>query len=146
MDYLVYVEHSAENLQFYIWYQDYVRRWNLLSASQRALSPEVQPDQTDYANLTRVKSASTDLNSPTARPKMVGEGWNANGMSFFLEDQEVNDDADTIVASSRGSPAFPTDADILAQAGLKWQPCMHQSLQAMAVAADIQYSYCSTYA
>jgi hypothetical protein len=39
MDYLVYVEHEAEPLQFFLWYCDYVERWSKLSAQQKALSP-----------------------------------------------------------------------------------------------------------
>lgn len=40
MDYLVYVEHAAENLQFYLWYHNYTRRFTSLSESQRMLSPQ----------------------------------------------------------------------------------------------------------
>ena|SRR3569833_69117 len=40
MDYLLYIEHSAENLQFYLWHQDYVKRFKKAPASDTALSPE----------------------------------------------------------------------------------------------------------
>ncbi|KKY15961.1 putative regulator of g protein signaling superfamily [Diplodia seriata] len=40
MDYLVYVTHDAENLQFYLWLQDYTERFNALKADRKALSPE----------------------------------------------------------------------------------------------------------
>jgi len=40
MKYLVYIEHCAENLQFYLWYKDYVERFGQLPKSERALSPE----------------------------------------------------------------------------------------------------------
>jgi hypothetical protein len=40
MNYLLYVEHAAENLQFYIWFKDYEQRFEALSASQKDLSPE----------------------------------------------------------------------------------------------------------
>lgn len=40
MNYLVYVERSAENLQFYLWYKDYTKRFASLPQSDLVLSPE----------------------------------------------------------------------------------------------------------
>lgn len=40
MNYLIYIEHAAENLQFYLWYCDYVRRFNGANMSETRLSPE----------------------------------------------------------------------------------------------------------
>ena len=40
MKYLLYIEHSAENLQFYLWYQDYVKRFEATPASDIKLAPE----------------------------------------------------------------------------------------------------------
>ncbi|EKG16011.1 Regulator of G protein signaling superfamily [Macrophomina phaseolina MS6] len=40
MDYLVYVTHDAENLQFYLWLQDYTERFHALKPDRKALSPE----------------------------------------------------------------------------------------------------------
>jgi hypothetical protein len=122
MDYLVYIEHSAENLQFYLWYQDYVRRWNALPANQRALSPELQPDQADFPNLTREKGTSREEKMPSAGPKMRSEEWTANGKSFLFDDQDENDDAASFVSFERSMT--PNGGDISAQVGLKWKPCM----------------------
>ncbi|CUS06920.1 unnamed protein product [Tuber aestivum] len=41
MSYLLYVEHAAENLQFYLWLRDYTERFNALSENEKALSPPV---------------------------------------------------------------------------------------------------------
>lgn len=41
MKYLTYVEHAAENLQFYLWLRDYAERFDKLSANEKALSPKV---------------------------------------------------------------------------------------------------------
>ncbi|KAF2199332.1 hypothetical protein GQ43DRAFT_433490 [Delitschia confertaspora ATCC 74209] len=38
--YLKYVEFNAENLQFFLWYRDYCRRFNELPDYQQALAPE----------------------------------------------------------------------------------------------------------
>jgi hypothetical protein len=40
MEFLKYVEHSAENLQFYLWFKDYVKRFEALPENERILSPE----------------------------------------------------------------------------------------------------------
>jgi hypothetical protein len=40
MDFLKYIEHSAENLQFYLWFKDYEQRFNSAPDADRKLSPE----------------------------------------------------------------------------------------------------------
>ncbi|KAI1176487.1 hypothetical protein F4777DRAFT_577982 [Nemania sp. FL0916] len=40
MNYLIYIEHAAENLQFFLWYHDYVVRFYGAPISETALSPE----------------------------------------------------------------------------------------------------------
>ncbi|KAL7620975.1 hypothetical protein AAE478_008286 [Parahypoxylon ruwenzoriense] len=41
MNYLLYIEHAAENLQFFLWYRDYVKRFNeAASMSDKQLSRE----------------------------------------------------------------------------------------------------------
>ncbi|KAI9887461.1 MAG: hypothetical protein M1823_000719 [Watsoniomyces obsoletus] len=40
MDYLAHIELAAENLQFYLWYRDYCRRFAETPASEKALAPE----------------------------------------------------------------------------------------------------------
>ena len=39
MNYLIYVEFAAENLQFYIWFRDYIQRFSELSDALASLSP-----------------------------------------------------------------------------------------------------------
>lgn len=38
MDYLIYVAHDAENLQFWLWLRDYTKRFNALPPAQKRLS------------------------------------------------------------------------------------------------------------
>ena len=40
MDYLIYVERAAEHLQFFLWFRGYLERFDALSASEKALSPQ----------------------------------------------------------------------------------------------------------
>ena len=44
MGYLLYVSHDAENLQFYLWLQDYGQRFAAAPGSEQALSPEWNED------------------------------------------------------------------------------------------------------
>jgi hypothetical protein len=37
--YLRFVEHSAEHLEFYLWHEDYTKRFEALSAEEKDLSP-----------------------------------------------------------------------------------------------------------
>lgn len=47
MNYLIYIEHAAENLQFYLWYRDYLKRFNELPPNERALAPEWSAEQAE---------------------------------------------------------------------------------------------------
>ena len=47
MNYLVYIEHSAENLQFFLWYRDYLKRFDELPPNERALAPEWSAEQAE---------------------------------------------------------------------------------------------------
>jgi hypothetical protein len=40
MSYLIYVEHAAENLQFYLWFKDYEKRFNTNPTTDVKLAPE----------------------------------------------------------------------------------------------------------
>lgn len=60
MDYLQHIEYSAENLQFYLWFKDYERRWTESTDDKlKALSPDWQPDMDD---------TTTEQFSEPARP------------------------------------------------------------------------------
>lgn len=49
MNYLVYIEHGAENLQFYLWLRDYVQRFENLPPGDAALAPVWTPEQAEAA-------------------------------------------------------------------------------------------------
>ena len=40
MDFSKYIERNPENLQFYLWYRDYLKRFENLPDSERGLAPE----------------------------------------------------------------------------------------------------------
>jgi hypothetical protein len=129
MDYLVYVEHNAENLQFYLWYQDYVHRWNALSENERNLSPRWLSDQ-DVPGLKRERVSRREGSlpsppiSPYAKSRLLPGGWDANGISFFDDSdaQSLGPDTPSMTTFFRGS-LVPNNTEAFAQAALKWQPC-----------------------
>lgn len=59
MDFLKYIEHSAENLQFYMWFRDYIKRFEDLPASEKALSPEWTQAQ-EEAEAMNFRNAAKD--------------------------------------------------------------------------------------
>jgi hypothetical protein len=57
MDYLVYIAFDAENLQFFLWYCDYVKRFNELKRNEQASSPAMNASFVQSAEgLTKEKS------------------------------------------------------------------------------------------
>ena len=49
MNYLLYIEHAAENLQFFLWLRDYTQRFKDAKTSDIALAPEWSQAQHDAA-------------------------------------------------------------------------------------------------
>lgn len=68
LNYLKYIEHSAENLQFYLWFQDYSARFEKLPKSEQVLSPvwnKTHPEPVDPA-----ASATSNRTSAKVNPKI----------------------------------------------------------------------------
>lgn len=57
MNYLIYIERSAENLQFFLWYRDYCQRFSQLSASDSSLAREWTPEKSVEAESHAALSA-----------------------------------------------------------------------------------------
>ena len=133
MDYLVYIEYNAENLQFYLWYKDYVRRFNALDENKRALSPEWTPESADVPNLA--KDSEKEPKKKAKRETIAGmmeTGYDAKTATLFSEKENPTSptrstlkDNGSIVAPSisDATTLAPSTAEVTAQAGLKWQPC-----------------------
>ena len=66
MNYLIYIEHDAENLQFYLWFQDYAERFSKLSAQEQALAPEWVPEAPETEALASQNNAGTKKVSSSA--------------------------------------------------------------------------------
>lgn len=59
MNYLIYIERSAENLQFFLWYRDYARRFAGATTADLALAPEWTQTMEDEA-IARIKKEHAD--------------------------------------------------------------------------------------
>lgn len=123
MDYLVYVAHDAENLQFYLWLEDYTRRFAAAPVSETCLSPECNIQETP-----RSRSAAGDVAPRMPRKNFSSialidlsfEGANKASMSFQAP----------LAPSTASSSRFPelAVAEANAQVGLLWQSCRHSPL------------------
>ncbi|CAF9912467.1 MAG: hypothetical protein HETSPECPRED_000946 [Heterodermia speciosa] len=67
MNYLIYIEHAAENLQFFLWYRDYVKRFDALASGEKALAPVWTVEQAEAeANATQNTLAPKTISPETA--------------------------------------------------------------------------------
>lgn len=71
MDFLVYIELSAENLQFYLWYQGYVKRFAQLPESEKALVPEWNADAAETENVAATKEKLTQKKIPAVAAEVL---------------------------------------------------------------------------
>jgi len=151
MNYLKYIEHAAENLQFFLWHKDYTRRFNELPESERKLSPEwtmTQAEQDAFAAgvATRPKNLSPDVaavfkgtdfaNGPTVSESE--KRFDPFDTPPRTPSQETKRDDDmSFVSSQRPSVSQYTKSTTnytrkaegaFDDAGLKWQPCSSHHL------------------
>lgn len=143
MQYLVYIEHNAENLQFYLWHKDYAQRFSNLPASEQALSPEYAPPReaiaqpapavsrpiVSRANKNFVEKTfvaeevlakemqSNRLESPFATPPMTPRG--TDNVTPFMTNNTMN--AESLIGINHKQAA----ADAFDKVDVKWQPCMY---------------------
>ncbi|KAF4984276.1 hypothetical protein FZEAL_488 [Fusarium zealandicum] len=82
MSYLIYVEHAAENLQFYLWFKDYEKRFKTATTVDVTLAPEwtrlMQNDailktRKEYIDKTRRESRATSIFQGTDFEKGRGQ-------------------------------------------------------------------------
>lgn len=120
MDYLIYVEHDAENLQFYLWYRSYVERFNALPSHQQRLSPPwtaERKDITQHQNRKRTENLSELL-----------QNFNTTDTTLFESDNTTRDaslsmvkDEVASISPSPTSSAFESSGG--GGRGMRWQPC-----------------------
>lgn len=96
MNYLIYIEHSAENLQFFLWYRDYVSRFRSATTSDLVLAPEWTKEQQEEA-FTRLQKEHRDgLRRDPAAAAVIFKGtdferrWEMNPSAMAMEKPNGN--------------------------------------------------------
>lgn len=132
MDYLFYIERSAENLQFFLWYWDYVQRWSTLLPRQKALSPPWDPEKSTgppsrFIKYSHKRERSLKMSKVIAIMEMESDlGLGARGP----RDKEILGHLSS--ASSVSRPWTPPPSVVLSPTDstpskADWQPCKPQS-------------------
>lgn len=147
MNYLKYIEHSAENLQFYLWYRDYSERWERLQNSDKALAPvwtttlaesemnasspmrpKKMPAQitemlknTDFEDRPK---ANTDRIDPFNTPPKADSFDEKDEKRDFASDYGSSMGDDKTLLSSTASGHRTVADQAFDDAGMKWKPCM----------------------
>lgn len=145
MNYLVYIEHAAENLQFFLWYRDYIKRFSEQPANERALAPIWSAEQAELDAQGRTGPApfkqqvsaetaavfkGTDFGPPSASVVEVkGNPFctpprtpNNDRASAPTIERSWSDNASTLHSNTNKS-FHSKAAGAFEGADLKWQPC-----------------------
>jgi hypothetical protein len=136
MNFLKYIELSAENLQFFLWYRDYVKRFNALPESERVLSPEWTGEKsaearpgtvsynadavamlkgTDFANEGKVADSEKGGSNPFFTPPRTPTSVEPTRDYSLDSCQESMTTTGKVDHAQRAAGAFDN-------AGLKWKP------------------------
>lgn len=146
MNYLKYIERSAENLQFFLWLRAYSQKFNELPEAERQLSPEW--------TLTELETAQAAAQSQARKMKISADTaavLKDTGLEYrptVTETERDPFDTPPRTSSSESkrdhitSSEFSSDeksnwsstqktidvrrkaGEMYEDAGLKWQPCM----------------------
>lgn len=135
MSYLIYVEHAAENLQFYLWYRDYERRFNSAKTTDIKLAPEwtrAMQDETvaklrkEHADKVRKEPESTQIFKGTDFEERKNRGSN-KGNPFNTPPQSRGENASIDMSShtshSMRGASYQAQASEAFQAAGARQPC-----------------------
>lgn len=91
MNYLIYIEHSAENLQFFLWYQDYLTRFQSATTSDLVLAPEWTTEQQEetFARLQKEHRDGLKRDPAAIAPIFRGtdfeKRWNMSPSAIAME-------------------------------------------------------------
>lgn len=150
MNYLIYIEYAAENLQFFLWHRDYVKRFAELRPNERALAPEWTVEQAEAEALASQAVTTsgqklisrevatvfkgTDFAPPTASMIELKSGDpfhtpprtpTAGGRDSVTPSEFGWGESDSVLRTPARSYR-KTAAGAFAEADLKWQPCKTQ--------------------
>jgi hypothetical protein len=136
MNFLKYIELSAENLQFFLWYRDYSKRFNALPESEKVLSPEWAGEKntsgeaktgpkyfnadaaailkgTDFSSEGKVTESEKSGSNPFFTPPRTPNSVDRRDQSLDSYDESMT--MGKVDHTQRAAGAFDN-------AGLKWKP------------------------
>lgn len=93
MNYLVYVEHAAENLQFFLWYRDYEKRFRSATTSDISLAPEWTRPMQDEA-VAKIRKDNVDKMRPEVDASKIFQGTDFEKQAQDLPLPKGGNDAD----------------------------------------------------
>jgi hypothetical protein len=86
----VYVEYNAHNLWFFLWYKDYVRRFDPLPGKEKVLAPEWIPETKDLPDLSNNpedgEKKKTKRNTLAASMEI---GYESTSAALFDDESEI---------------------------------------------------------
>lgn len=112
MNYLIYIEHAAENLQFFLWYRDYTRRFHAAPASETALAPEwTQAMEEDAIARIQKDAVSKVKRGPTTTVMSIFQGTDFE-KTLEIHLDAVRDPFSTPPGSSAGDGASFSGSEV----------------------------------
>lgn len=127
MGYLLYMCRDAENLQFYLWFQDYQRRFYALPQTQQNISPPWNEETLPQAGGPLAADPGPRLSDKTLDQAVKYK------ISF-----EKNDSPESLI-DRKSAVADPVD-QAYAQSGLKWKSCTYACFTVATSPTDTQQS------
>ena len=133
MNYLVYIEHSAENLQFYLWYKDYQTRFAKADTSDLPLAAEWTREMEEEVLSRMQKEKQTRLRQDEPGAEIF------KGTDFEKKtkkpDQAVVTTGGNPFNTPPRTPAGANDSDSLAPSNVVSNPSTYRSQASDAFAA-----------
>ena len=134
MNYLIWIEYAAENLQFFLWHRDYVKRFSELPPNERALAPEWTVEQAEAEALTNQTTPAAVFKRTDISPLTASMVELKNNMFDTPPRTPSGEGRDSTAPSDDGwgeydsmkTPAKSYQkmaAGAFAEADIKWQPC-----------------------
>lgn len=133
MNYLIYVERAAENLQFFLWLRDYKTRFEAASTSDIALAPEWTQAKEDELTVKLQKEHTEKMRKEPAAATQIFKGTdfdkNAAAAAAAAAERNESDwgasqsgDGESTIIGSQSTNYKAQAQEAFTAAGAK-QPC-----------------------
>ena len=149
MNYLKYIELSAENLQFYLWLQDYTKRFEQLPSNEKALSPEWKENIDDVPPPAPNLSSQQEHDAITVDEPWLGSSNELYSKSVYSEKEDpfrtttisAQDGAEncsetTIVVDHTHMKHLKKVEKAFNGGAVKLQPCMFSKILVVTIKPD----------